>query len=89
MTAPEETEVEIENLVEVISPEKDTAPDTKRQKTVGQNGEEQVVQVVPEEEEEEDEEQSSGDVVSAEDDNDEDTAASVAKEVDSSNIIPR
>ncbi len=86
MTIPEETEGEVAKVAEVKSPEKEGMPDTKRQKTVDENGEEQTVedQAV----EQDDDEEQSFDDGSAEND-DEETSASVAKEVDGSNIIPR
>ncbi len=91
MTASEVTEGEVARVVEVKSPEKDVVPDTKRQKTVDENGEEQVEDKHEEEvgdDDEDHDEQNSGTDDSADDDN-KDTAESVAKEVDSSNIIPR
>ncbi len=91
MTAPEVTEGEVAKVAEVKSPEMDVVPDTKRQKTVDENGEEQVEYKHEEEvegDDDDDDEQNTGDNDSADDDNKE-TAASVAKEVDSSNIIPR
>ncbi len=83
----EEREGEVVKVAEVINPEKDVLPDPKKLKTVDENGEEQTVEYEAVEEAEDDDEEQSFDDESAEDD-DEDTAA-VAKEVDSSNIIPR
>ncbi len=87
MTASEVTEGNVAKVVEVKSPEKEVVPDTKRQKTTEENGEERAQdkhEEVVEDSDAADDEQSPSD-----DDDDKETAASVAKEVDSSNIIPR